>query len=564
MKNDAYWKRRQVQDAFNVFQKAEETADQISKLYLKASRYLSLEADEVFEKYQTKYWLSETEARRLINTIQDGASLEILLQKLRNGGGDESKKKLLMQLEAPAYQARIEHFRQLQNQLDLIMRNVYQYEKDFNTSFYTDLANETYYRSIYKLQQRADAAFSFSHLSAKTIDKVVNSRWSGKNYSERIWDNTHALAGTLKEELLINLVTGRTNRDAAQIIANKFAQGASNSRRLVRTESNYVSTEMNFHAYKECGIEKYQYLATLDLRTSIICRKLDGKIFLVSSRKIGENCPPMHPWCRSTTISVVDRSLIDKMQRSAVNPSTGKRIKVPRFMSYWEWHDKYVKGKPAMELMEKKIKNHSSDRTQYKKYKKVLGKDIPETLDDFQNLKYNEGNRWDELKNEFRTVNRYEVVSGNLKPSDIVRLDKKLSDEKLHFNSRFRSQGNIAVAEFYGKTYIAHSKVKNEFSKGYVNYTGKSEFVLESQDRVFRTKRLPDEHGWDRKVDSEAKLFEYINSAYIDNKVNSTLNMVSNYLMCESCLGVMEQFKALHPEIRVNIIQKKVMESGEH
>lgn len=394
MKSNEYWECRQVQDAFDAFQKAEDTADQISNIYLKSSRYLSLQADEIFERYQKKHGLSESEARRLINTMQDKTSIDELLQKLRNGDKDQPKKDLLSQLEAPAYQARIERLRHIQEQLDLIMQNIYHQEKAVSTDFYTDLAKESYYRGIYNTQQRTDAAFSFGHVSAKTIDRVINSRWSGKNYSERIWGNTQALAQDLKEELLINLVTGRTNRDAAQVIANKFGQGAGNARRLVRTESNYVSTEMNFKVYDECGIEKYQYLATLDLKTSLVCRNLDGKLFYVKERQIGKNCPPMHPWCRSTTISVVNEEYIAKMQRAALDPATGKRIKVPRSMSYWEWYDKFVKGKPEIELEEKKIKNRSSDRTQYRRYKKILGEDMPDRLDKFQDVKYNEPERW--------------------------------------------------------------------------------------------------------------------------------------------------------------------------
>ena len=130
----------------------------------------------------------------------------------------------------------------------------------------------------------------------------------------------------------------------------------------MRTESNYASTEMNFQAYEESGIEEYQYLATLDLKTSKICRKLDGKIFPVKDRQIGKNCPPMHPWCRSTTISVVNRALIEKMQRSAIDPVTGKRIKVPRSMTYQQWYNEYVKGKPEAEQKEKDMRKRPSKK----------------------------------------------------------------------------------------------------------------------------------------------------------------------------------------------------------
>ena len=340
-----YWQRRQVEDMFHYLQEAEDIADQIAQIYLKASRYLSYQADEIFEKFQTKYGLSEIEARQLINTLQDKTSLDEMLQKLKNVDKTESKKELIKQLEAPAYQARLERLRQLQNQLDQVMQDIYHQEKTFSTNFYVDLANEAYYKSMFRLQQRAEAAFSFAHISAKQIDQVISGKWSGENYSSRIWKNTKALAQTLKEELLVNLVTGRTNREAAAIIANKFAQGASNARRLVRTESNFVSTQLNFMAYEEAGIEEYQYLATLDLKTSKVCRGLDGQIFLVSERMVGTNCPPMHPWCRSTTVSVIKREWIADMQRSAVDPKTGKAIMVPRSMDYAQWYKKYVEGR---------------------------------------------------------------------------------------------------------------------------------------------------------------------------------------------------------------------------
>lgn len=411
--NPSYWELRQVQDAFGYYQKAENISDQIAAVYQKASRYLSIASDEIFERYMTKHDLSEAEARDLINQLTDKESIDELLMKLRNAT-DSSKKELLKQLEAPAYQARLERLRQLQNQMDLIMRNVYQQELNISTSFYTDLANEAYYRNIFNIQQRADAAFSFSCLSANQINSVLNSKWSGENYSRRIWKNTQTLSKTLKEELLVNLITGRTNREVSEIISNKFAQSASNARRLVRTESNFISTEMNFKAYGEAEIEKYQYLATLDLKTSETCRELDGKIFLVKDRKTGINCPPMHPWCRSTTISVIDESLIAKMQRSAIDPATGKRIKVPRSMNYSQWYDKYVKGKPEVELEEKKVKNRSSDMTQYKRYKDTLGEGyLPKNLNEFQNIKYGKSDEYGILKAQVKGMSYYNKAIAN-------------------------------------------------------------------------------------------------------------------------------------------------------
>ena len=401
----SYWERRQVENMYHYMEKAENAADLIAKLYLKASRWVSLEADEIFERYVTKHNLSEAEARRLLNTLQDRTSIDEMIRKLKAGNYDGSKDDLIAQLESSAYRSRIEHLKQLQNQLDFVMNNVYEQEKIASTSHYLDLANEAYYRTIYDMQQRTQAAFSFQHIDSKEIDKVVNSKWSGKNYSSRIWSNTKALAQDIKEELLINLVTGRSNKEVADIIANKFAQGSSVARRLVRTESAYLSAELNFKAYNEMGIEEYQFLATLDLKTSEICRKMDLMLFKVKDRKVGVNCPPMHPWCRSTTIPVVDRKYLEGKQRAARDPVTGKTIYVPRDMTYDEWYSKYVKGKTEAEVTEKKIKNQSSDRKQYDRYHEVLGENAPKSFAKFQEMKYNNSEKFAQLGRQYKTFN---------------------------------------------------------------------------------------------------------------------------------------------------------------
>ena len=429
MSSRDYWEKRKASEMFRYMEQAEKKADEISSLYLKSSRYLSLEMDEIFERFQKKHRLSESEARRLLSTLHDKTSIEELKAALRADRSDQTKTELLAELESAAYQARIERLRQLQNQLDLTMQQVYEQEKVINHNFYLDLGNEAYYRSIFDIQQMAGIGFSFNVIEPKLIERVINSRWSGANYSERIWSNTNALARDLKEELLINLMTGRTDREASEIIDNKFAVGASKARRLVRTESCNLATQMDMAGYEECGIETYIFVATLDLKTSKVCRKLDGKRFPVSEQQPGKNCPPMHPWCRSTTICDISDDELSQMKRRARDPVTGKTFTVSGNMTYEKWYDEYVKGKPEAELNEKMIKNRSADQKQYERYKKVLGNDIPKTLDSFQEMKYTDSDKWGSLKQGYQDTNRYQKIveeAGNLniKGQPIKRIER--------------------------------------------------------------------------------------------------------------------------------------------
>ncbi|MBS5080668.1 MAG: minor capsid protein [Clostridiales bacterium] len=413
-KSNTYWERRKAQNMFDYMADAEQTANEISALYLKASRHISAELDAIFERYRKKHHLSEAEAYRLLNQIHDKTSINELKEALRADKTDQAKADILAELESPAYQARLERLQQTQNQLDLTMQNVYQQEKIKNTSHYVDLANQAYYKSIFDIQQRTGLGFSFNVVDAKAIDRVINSKWSGENYSKRIWRNTQALAQDLKEELLINLVTGRTDREAAEIIQNKFASGASEARRLVRTESNNLANQMEMKSYEECDIEWYLYVATLDLRTSFKCRELDGKRFKVSEQQPGKNCPPMHPWCRSTTICDITEEELAGMERRARDPVTGKTEKVPATMSYDEWYKKHVANNPAAQVEEKKIQNAGKDKKQYETYKDTLGEEyVPKDFHKFQDEKHNKTDEYGIIKAQVKGMTYYNKAVEN-------------------------------------------------------------------------------------------------------------------------------------------------------
>ncbi|MCD8086928.1 MAG: minor capsid protein, partial [Clostridiales bacterium] len=122
-----------------------------------------------------------------------------------------------------------------------------------------------------------------------------------------------------------------------------------NARRLVMTECSYVANQGHLMGYQAAGIEYYIYLATLDLRTSEVCRKLDGQRFPVAEATPGTNLPPMHPHCRSTTMCDMSRGQLNRVNRAARDPVTGKSVTIPGYMTYKEWYAKYVEGKNEVE-----------------------------------------------------------------------------------------------------------------------------------------------------------------------------------------------------------------------
>ena len=383
---------------YEYMEDAEEVSKELADIYAKASRHLNYEIEEIYNKFKTKHNLTYAEAKRLLITLRNKADIEELKKALAQ---DPKNADLLAEIESGAYRARIERLEQLQTEVDHMMQEVFEQEKKVTTSHYVDLATNSYYREIYNVQRRVGFQFSFSAVDPQAVALLLESKWSGANYSQRIWKNTKGVAADLKEQMLIGLLTGKGEEEMAREIANKYAAGAFEARRLVRTESNFISGQMQLAAYKECKSEEYDFVATLDLRTSEICRELDGKTFKIKDAKPGVNMNPMHPFCRSTTMIHMNDELRKKLKRDAWDPVKEEWKKVPATMSYKEWYKKNIANDPKALTAEKKIKNYSSDKKQYERYRSVIGKKAGKTFEDFQEMKYNNPEQWADIQTKY-------------------------------------------------------------------------------------------------------------------------------------------------------------------
>ena len=117
-----------------------------------------------------------------------------------------------------------------------------------------------------------------------------------------------------------------------------FKKLYNSTKALVDTEMVYAERQGLKDAYSDYGAKQYRYLATLDNLTCDKCGALDGKVFDLKDAVPGGNYPPMHPYCRCTTIPVF--SDFDSTKRYAKDEK-GETIEVS--MTYEEWKKKYGK-----------------------------------------------------------------------------------------------------------------------------------------------------------------------------------------------------------------------------
>lgn len=342
MNSRKYWERRAAQDMYDRMGTAEDSAAEMNAAIRQTSAYLEKEVKAVLRGMQS-FGISEAEAKKILNAAGgDGSALQRLRKAAQQVSDPERREALLNAINsAGAYRYRITRIEELNKDINRQCRELYKTENRHITSALRNVAEDSYYREIFSIQKGSGLGFSFSRFSRKDVDRILRSNWSGSNYSQRIWKDVNGMTARLKNELLVSMLSGRSGGKTARIFQEQFGVNAFCARRIVRTESAYVANAAQSRAYDEAGIERYRFVATLDSRTCECCAALDGRVFELANAKPGTNYPPMHPFCRSTTIADFGDEELAGLERRAKDKD-GNTIKVPAGMTYEQWKEKFV------------------------------------------------------------------------------------------------------------------------------------------------------------------------------------------------------------------------------
>ena len=527
--------------------KAEKQADQFDKVYQEAKTYLDKEINKIFDRFQRDYGLSQVDARQVLKNMKDKKDLNELRKVLEARPNDPNIQRLLADLDSPAYSFRMKRLERLSDDLDRMRESIYHSEKTGSDAFYSDLMKDSYYKATFDLQQQTGLAYGFSGLPESEIKHLQSFSWlgDGRTYSTDIWKNTGKLTSSIKDELLMSLMTGRGTRETAQAIAERFNVGQNDARRLVRTESAFFHNQMELLSYEEADIEKYIFVAVLDKRTSRICQEHDNQVYDRDKAVPGVNCPPMHPWCRSTTVGYDEDVDYSKLKRRARNPETGKTELVPADMTYKEWYSKYVDDEDVVKESKNGIKtfdfyplteDNIGDRERIlsiskrlkmvsAEYEKETGKNILELA---ANKKLTDRSKpYDDEKSKFIRF-LYKRVGYDRKPNilndnDIVGLEtiyrgvsdsesgeiKSKTFEDNFKNGKLDLSGRVKSAHGRGLYFGSRFVAERYANKGTNPLLIKA--FYDPSDFKFLTDELykKEKHTWLKKLDDDNELYEY-------------------------------------------------------
>mgnify|MGYP001685335665 FL=1 len=293
-KNRDYWEERQVKREAKAFTTIQDIEKEYKIALEKAKQNINKELSRIGTTYMKDNNLSYHDALKLLK----GDEYKVWKKDLHDYLKEYNKllkiapleaKKLYLEIETLSARSRLSHLDSLKAQVDMEMVKLIFGVEDSAKNALTSVYRDTF------IEVTKDLGIN-AIVSRDKIKAVLDRPWSGANFSERLWSNTDKLAQTVKQEIVNGMIQGINLQTMTKRISERFETAKKNDvERLLRTEVNYTLNQATLDGYKEAGIEKYEFSATLDSRTSQICSELHREVFSIKSVAVGLNYPPMHP-----------------------------------------------------------------------------------------------------------------------------------------------------------------------------------------------------------------------------------------------------------------------------
>lgn len=349
MRNAEYWAERALNEALMGERSVLEYENALLDAYRVALREIKKDLESFFSKYAKENKVTYAEARRRLVSAEMKefkATVKMWLDYARQNGWNRVYIQYLEKLLNMKYITRLEMLEaDIRYQIELIENNKEKNIKDLMEINYL----ASYYVRYHDFATGAEMSVRFDTIDAHTLAQAVAKKWDDGNYSTRVWNDRNRLVKAMSTILPQSFSRGLNVNKLGDMLAKELNVSQNRGRTLARTEINNICNQADLTVYKAAGIDRYQFVATLDLRTSEICRSMDNTVHEVSQARTGINFPPLHPNCRSTTVAYYED--LQDLERVAKD-SEGKNIRVPRSMSQEEWIKKYVPEEDRDKLLQ--------------------------------------------------------------------------------------------------------------------------------------------------------------------------------------------------------------------
>lgn len=298
-----YWLKRTKEIVAKSETNEDAVVKEIGEIYQHATKQLEKDLQAFYGKYATETGLSIQQAKKKIKKA-DAKNFRAEIDYFVKNKHDLTDREI-EQWRMLRTKFNITRLDLLINEMDAKLIDLYG-KQDSTMRGKLKLIGKKVTKSVEKMFIDSDIVGDFTRLPDTEIEQIVNFPWSGAEFSDLLWGHKDQLVKSLRKNITIGLIRGDSVQDMARALRDEMGSSTFAAKRLIQTETNHVMNESTAKSYIDNGLKSYEYNANLDERTTKECRGLDGKVFKLSERQVGENFPPAHVFCRSYVTPVVD------------------------------------------------------------------------------------------------------------------------------------------------------------------------------------------------------------------------------------------------------------------
>lgn len=300
LSNKTYWLKRSEELDKVAKMTEKEVMKKLSALYRDAFRSIEKEVNDFMMKYAVDHKLDYATVTQMLTPI-DLAEYNQKIEELYAMYRDTGSEYIKIEIDRLNARAKITRLQALQDAINVELTKVtHEYQMTLEDTL-IGLFTEQYKEVSELLGIMAPV------INREAIKTIIEYPYAGKMFSDRIWDNKDALVKHIKQNLTAGIIRGDSIQKMSRQLKKDLNVLYYQAERLVRTETNYAMNQGHLKGYADSGVvEKYEFLAAIDSRTSKLCKNQNGKVYKLSEATVGVNYPPVHCNCRSTVIPVLE------------------------------------------------------------------------------------------------------------------------------------------------------------------------------------------------------------------------------------------------------------------
>lgn len=435
MNSQEYWKERERQKQQKVDEITDVEVEKVRKAIEDAIDDLNRQIRDIYMKYAIDNNMSYADTLKYLTNDERKEfqkDLQYYLEKYKDSDYVKKNKKELHSLSVRTRVQRIEMF----------IANIKQHASDLEEMLNTgtreqisQLYTEGYLRNAYDIlgSQEPTTAQVVPAFNTRVVREIMETPWSGKNYSKKVWDLSNNFEQKLEEVLTRGLIQGKH----PDVIAREFREaGFGKERRnkdgsvrkggiawsaeaLIRTEAANLIEQAQLNSYTEFNTKRYVFMTSKDYKVCDTCQELEGKDFAVEEAKTSVNYPPMHPICRCTTRAKTRYDDEDEDQYD---------------LPYDEWYEKYVQPEiDKIHAEQAKAKLSDGLEEIEKEYGKLNTKEVVLTDERLEHIKSRHPEVVDVFLKEYKgCVSKPDVILNDEKNANTMMTIRKLGDNNLN------------------------------------------------------------------------------------------------------------------------------------